>query len=325
MIPIVISCLVLVLIIIFQNKRKIVVGVWSISIFDSNSIILNQPDKRKFQSPSLQASDVTDVPAEFIADPFIVSHQSILYMFFEILDKSSGRGIIGLAVSHDGEKWAYDKVILKENFHLSYPHVFMHNNEFYMIPETSEAKKVFLYKARNFPYDWVVVNEILEGSYVDSSIFQYNNKWWMFAAKSGKLHLFTTDTLENGWVEHPKSPLITNNKSIIRPGGRVIVEGSYIYRYTQDGEPTYGSSIRVFKITKLTESDYQEEEINIVLTGSKREKDWNKDGMHTIDQLKIGDNKWLIAVDGHKLKKINYLRWKLDRIWAKSTLIVKKK
>ncbi|MFJ7728157.1 hypothetical protein ACIQXV_18670 [Neobacillus sp. NPDC097160] len=298
-------------------KRNIIVGIWSISVFNSQTLISKYPDKNKIGRPSLQASDISDVHAEFIADPFIISHQSLFFMFFEILDKTSGKGIIGLATSINGENWNYDRAVLKENYHLSYPYVFKYGDDFYMIPESSEANKVLLYKAKNFPYEWSVVNELIEGNYVDSSIFQYNNKWWMFAGKSGKLHLFFSDTLERNWVEHPKSPLITNNYSITRPGGRVIVEENAIYRYTQDGQPSYGSAVRVFRITVLSEREYEEEEMDLILKGSKKVNDWNRDGMHSIDQLKVAENNWLIAVDGHKLQKENYLLWKADRLLAR--------
>ncbi|NHC43329.1 hypothetical protein G6549_25995 [Bacillus sp. MM2020_1] len=309
--------LILLFILYWLFNRKMTVGIWSIKVFISHSIISSFPDENKLKTPSLQASDVTDVPAEFVADPFIISHDSRLYMFFEILDKSSEKGIIGVASSENGEKWNYDRAVLKEDYHLSYPYVFEYNGNFYMIPESSEVSKVLLYKAKNFPYEWEKTCEIIQGNYVDSSIFQYNDKWWMFAGKSGKLHLFFSDDLEKNWAEHPKSPLITNNSSITRPGGRVIVDNHTIYRYTQDGKPTYGSAVRVFKITKLSDIEYEEKEISLVLNGSKKEMGWNKDGMHSIDQLELEENKWLVAVDGHKLEDRNYFSWKIDRILAK--------
>ncbi|MEH7388359.1 hypothetical protein V7147_23610 [Bacillus sp. JJ1521] len=297
--------------------KKIMVGVWSISVFNSHTMIFQRLNEKAIKKPILKASDVIDVPAEFVADPFIISFDSKLFMFFEILDKTSGKGIIGLATSRDGENWNYDRAVLKENFHLSYPYVFKYDDNFYMIPESSEANQVLLYKAKNFPYEWEVVNGLIGGQYVDSSIFHYNDKWWLFAGKSGKLHLFYSDKLEGDWSEHPNSPLISDNKSITRPGGRVIVDKDTIYRYTQDGKPSYGSAVRVFKITQLSESEYAEEELNLVLSGTKKERDWNKDGMHTIDQLKMADNQWLVAVDGHILQNRNYILWKLDRLLAK--------
>ncbi|WP_066067716.1 glucosamine inositolphosphorylceramide transferase family protein [Neobacillus soli] len=303
--------------------REITLGIWSIKVINSTKMISQPLNESSLSEPTLQASDVTDVPAEFIADPFIIAHDSRYYMFFEVLDKSTNKGVIGLASSGNGEEWKYERIVLQEKYHLSYPYVFKYNNQFYMIPESCEANGVLLYKSKGFPYKWEKTCELIKGKYVDSSIFHYNNKWWMFTSKSGKLHLFFSDKLEGNWTEHPKSPLISDNYSITRPGGRVIVEGGNIFRYTQDGTPIYGSAVIVFKITKLSELEYEEEKINLILSGSKRKIDWRKDGMHTIDQLKITDNKWLIAVDGHKIEKRNYFRWKLDSIISK--YILKKK
>lgn len=298
-------------------SKKITSDIWSIKVFNSNALITTPPDEEKLTFATLTAKDVTDAPAEFIADPFILLHNSTYYMFFEVLDKALGKGVIGLATSENGQSWNYEKIVLREKYHLSYPYVFKFNGDFYMIPESCEANRVFLYKAKNFPYEWDIACELLNGKYVDSSIFQYDNKWWMFAGQSGKLHLFFSNNLEGKWIEHPKSPLITNNFTITRPGGRVIVDKNEIYRYTQDGEVNYGSAIRVFTIKQLSEREYEEEEVNLILNGTNNELDWRKDGMHSIDQLEIKENEWLVAVDGHQLVERNYILWKLDRIFSK--------
>jgi hypothetical protein len=298
-------------------NKKVHIGVWAIKVFKSQSLISKPPHQSKLSIPTLKASDIKDVHAEFIADPFITMHNSFYYMFFEVFDKSIEKGIIGVAISKNGEDWEYEKIVLRENYHLSYPYVFEYNNEFYMIPESNEANKVLLYKARNFPFDWVIESELLTGKYVDSSIFQYNNKWWMFAAENGKLHLFFSNELKGNWIEHPQSPLITNNNAITRPAGRVIVENDKIYRYTQDGEPNYGSSVKVFVIKHLSEKEYIEEEVDLILSGTRKEKDWRTDGMHSIDQLKIKENEWLIAVDGHKIVYKNYFVRKLESLLSK--------
>lgn len=297
-------------------KKKITLGIWSIKVFKTSSYILNPPTKN-LDRPTIQATDVTDLHAEFVADPFILYKDPTFYMFFEVLDKSSNKGVIGLATSEDGDKWNYDRIVLNEKFHLSYPYVFKYNNEFYMIPESSESKKVLLYKAKNFPYDWSVVSELIEGSFVDCSVFNYNNRWWMFGGKRGRLHLFFSDKIDGNWREHPSSPIISNNSCITRPGGRVIENNNILYRYAQDGNPNYGSALRIIKIKKISETEYEEEESNLLLKGTKSENDWRKDGMHTIDQLQISKDQWLIAVDGHTLKEKNYLLWKFQQILCK--------
>jgi hypothetical protein len=293
-------------------KREIDLAIWSIKVFHSNLISCESPNESIFNSPSIKAEDVWDVPAEFVADPFVLSHNSKYYLFFEVLNKRSERGEIGVATSSDGEQWTYQKIVLKEKFHLSYPHVFIHNNEFYMIPESSEANQIYLYKAKNFPYGWEKVCALVNGKYIDPTIFNFNGKWWMFAGSpNGDLHLFHSDKIDGTWIRHSLSPLISNNNNISRPAGRVIINDGTIYRFTQDCEPYYGKQVRSFKINKLSQDEYQEEEISIILNGSNKNEDWRKDGIHHINKLKVNDNLWLIAVDGHRFKKQKYLSWKL--------------
>lgn len=299
-------------------REGMLTSLWSIKVFTSNSMISAPPNECHLDKPTLQASDVKDVPAEFVADPFIIVHENKYYMFFEVLNKASGRGEIGLAISNDGEEWIYEKIVMNEKHHLSYPQVFKAKDEIYMLPETCETKSVLLYKATNFPFEWKIACELFSGKYVDPSIFEYEGKWWIFAGSEGEnLHLFHSDNLEGPWVEHPQSPIISNNSCITRPGGRIIVQNSEIYRYTQDGQDYYGKSTRVFKIKKLTETEYEEEEEELVLSGTNKENDWRRDGMHHIDQVKIHDGQWLVAVDGHQFKKSPYIVWKMDRIFSK--------
>ncbi|MBD3107671.1 hypothetical protein IEO70_04765 [Bacillus sp. AGMB 02131] len=294
-------------------KKKINFPIWSIKVFKSQLIVDSQPNQQEFIKPTLTAKDVTDIPADFIADPFLIAHESKYFMFFEVMNKIVARGEIGLATSNDGENWKYERIVLKEKCHLSYPYVFKSNNEFFMIPESTEANGVFLYKSKSFPNEWEKVCELIHGYYSDPSIFYYNEKWWMFAGSPGKLHLFFSNKIDSGWAEHPSSPLIKNNNSITRPAGRVIVHDGDIYRFTQDNSLFYGKSVRSFKIKTLSESEYSEEEVEIVLKGSDKQGDWRKDGMHQIDQLKINDNEWLIVVDGHFFHNENLLIWKLKR------------
>ena len=74
----------------------------------------------------LTADDVNDVSASFVADPFMLIVNSIYYMFFEVFNKESNHGDIGLAISNDGKKWIYQQIVLDEQFHLSYPYVFIY-------------------------------------------------------------------------------------------------------------------------------------------------------------------------------------------------------
>ena len=139
----------------------------------------------------------------------------------------TNQGDIGLATSNDGLSWTYKQVVLDEPFHLSYPYVFKWKNDYYMLPESRQAKSVRLYKAVDFPTKWSFVGTLLNGSYGDPSIFRYAGRWWIFSETSPKrydiLRLYYADDLMGPWTEHPESPIIMGDANIARPGGRVLV------------------------------------------------------------------------------------------------------
>lgn len=273
-------------------------GQYSIGIYTGESpfALKSPPD---ITNPVLTAKDVTDVTASFVADPFMVNENGIWYMFFEVLNEKSSQGDIGLAVSSDGFNWEYKQIVLDESHHLSYPYVFKWDDDYYMIPESQEAYAVQLYKASDFPTKWVFVKNLIVGNYNDSSIFSYNERWWLFSSdRNDMLHLFWADDLLGPWIEHPKSPVVFRDGNIALSGGRVLLEKSKLFRFTQDCEPTYGNQIRAFEITELTRETYREKEVdgNPILKPTGH--GWNADRMHHIDPHKIGENQWLACVDG---------------------------
>lgn len=277
--------------------------VWLIGIYQGSSPFKFAPIKG-VTNPVMTAKQVTDVKAQFVADPFMIQDDGgKWYLFFEIMVQNEPEwGNIGMAESDDGLHWTYQKSVINEQFGLSYPYVFKWQNDYYLMPESYQAGALRLYKATHFPDQWKFVGNMMKGYFVDSSIIRYNDKWWLFSKTSpendGTLRLYYADNLLGPWTEHPKSPIIKNNAHLARPGGRIIEAGGFLVRYAQDDKPTYGNKVRAFIITRLTTTDYQEQQATgfPVLRGSGR--GWNARGMHTLDPHQIGKNKWLACVDG---------------------------
>ncbi|MDD5165869.1 MAG: hypothetical protein PHQ57_00560 [Candidatus Omnitrophica bacterium] len=277
---------------------------WSIGIYVGDSPYGFKPPKN-IKNPVLTAKDVIDRNAEFVADPFMVNEQGIWYMFFEVMDSSLGKAEIGLATSSDACHWQYRQIVLSEPFHLSYPYVFKWGNEYYMIPESYNANSVKLYKAVDFPFKWAHVVDLLIGTFSDSSVFHYADKWWMFTvdtleypSNNDRLKLYYSQDLQGPWLEHVKSPVIKGNSHIARPGGRVSVIGERIIRYAQDDYPRYGLRLYAFEITKLTLTEYEERICPVEPVLQANGRGWSKSGMHNIDAHFLGDSRWIACVDG---------------------------
>ncbi len=274
---------------------------WSIGIYVGSSPLNFRP-VAGIENPVLSRSDVTDVPASFVADPFMIRAGDEWHMFFEVKNLLTKKGEIGLASSKDGVAWTYKQIVLAETFHLSYPYVFEFNGDYYMIPETLAAQQIRLYKAVCFPTRWLHIADLIGGTFADPSIFRFADKWWLFACSAPFRHdvlrLFFADDLFGSWLEHPHSPIIKNDPHIARPAGRIVIAHGHLIRYAQDCYPKYGRQVRAFKITDLSPASYHEEECEESPILTPGASGWNGQGMHHLDAHLTPEGNWLACVDG---------------------------
>jgi hypothetical protein len=286
--------------------------VWSIAVYLGDSLLCFAPHEHA-KNPILTRRDVSDVRAVFVADPFMLKVKDIWYLFFEVMDRDTVKGKIGLATSQNGLTWRYQRIVLKEPFHLSYPYVFEFDGEYYMIPESHQAKSIRLYKASSFPTEWSFFKTLVCGGYfADASIFRYDHSWWLYADTSPNMNhdtlsLYHAAELTGPWLEHPKSPVVQGNPHGARPAGRVIVLGDRIIRYAQDCIPAYGTRVRAFEVSDLTENHYQERiaVADPVLAASGT--GWNASGSHHIDPHRMNNGRWIAYVDGHFVGRVRGL------------------
>jgi len=277
---------------------------FSISIY-SGSSPLDLAPAAGAAIPALSRKDVTDVPAAYVADPFMIRANGCWHMFFEVLRNDVMKGVIGLATSRDGMAWSYRQVVLEEPFHLSYPCVFQSGGDYFMIPESNQAGSVRLYKAERFPTLWTHVGNLLEEvEYVDCTPFEYGGRWWLFAGcgalplRADSLRLFHAERLTGPWTEHPSSPVVSNNPHIARPAGRVVIWQDRLLRFAQDCSPRYGLRVHAFEITELTATRYAERAATSQPVLNESHHGWNSAGMHHLDSHPTDGGGCIACVDG---------------------------
>lgn len=276
---------------------------WSIGIYQGVSPLGLGP-RPASPNPVLTREDVADIRASFVADPFLVRHGDLTYMFFEAFNLDTGRGEVGLARSSDGTVWSYEKIVLREPFHLSYPQVFAWEGEHYMIPEANATQSVRLYRATRFPEEWVLEAVLMEGErFSDPTILRYADRWWLFVETSPRrehdcLRLYSASSLQGPWLEHPASPIVLNDPRSARPAGRILSFENRLLRFAQDCVPAYGAAVRTFEIVELTPTRYREVPFDFPPELTRSGAGWNADGMHHLDALRLTDGKWIAAVDG---------------------------
>jgi hypothetical protein len=280
-------------------------ALWSIGVLSGRSPLALGPDEA-ITNPVITRAEVTDVPASFVADPFLLREHGVWHMFFEVLNRRNGRGEIGLATSDDLARWRYERIVLAEPFHLSYPQVFEWMGAHYMVPETHQTRTIRLYRAEPFPTKWRLVHTLMSGrAFADATLFQHDGRWWLFTEtslprKHDTLRLYHADDLFGAWTEHPASPIVERDAHSARPAGSVVRVGGGLVRFTQDCAPRYGLRVNAFEITTLTTTEYSERPVsaNPILRGSSASTEWNATRMHHVDAHEIDGGRWIAAVDG---------------------------
>ena len=98
----------------------------------------------------------------YYADPFVIYHQDLYHVFVEEFPFDTQKGIICHFTIDKKGKHTHPKPVLSRPYHLSYPFVFEHEGEFWMIPETSGNRAIELYRAEQFPDKWVLEKTLVD-------------------------------------------------------------------------------------------------------------------------------------------------------------------
>ncbi|MBC2714641.1 MAG: hypothetical protein HF978_04960 [Desulfobacteraceae bacterium] len=266
---------------------------WSIGYQSSSDPFKWDPAKAKIYD-----RDQLPIEAITLADPFLFKHKNTLYLFHEVVLKSVPEAKIGVSVyDTDNSKWIFQAIVLDEPFHLSYPYIFTHDSEIYMIPESKQAQSVRLYRATDFPLKWELEKIIIKDKkYVDPTICFWQNRFYLFVTRKRRMYLYHSESLTEGWQLHVKSPIKFWNHG--RCAGKIFEHNNILYRFAQEQAKGYGMGVHCYQIRELSQTKYKE-----VYVGSKPifkpfGDGWAKKGMHHIDILKISENNYFAVFDG---------------------------
>ncbi len=154
--------------------------------------------------------------------------------------------------------------------HASFPFLFEHAGQLFMVPETSEGGYIDLFACDDFPGIWHRKTRLMGGvDAADTVVFQHQGRWWMITSmredrKKAARWLavyYCDDIFSPEWQEHP----VTRTRrfagtrfSTGRNAGAVIRSGDLLLRLVQDNRNYYGESVRVMQIETLTPAEYEE-------------------------------------------------------------------
>jgi hypothetical protein len=219
----------------------------------------------------------------FSADPFAVRLEGVLHILFEDYNYRTSRGCISAIATND-DSFSLLRGVIERAHHLSYPFLLEHEDQIYCVPESYQDNEVSLYKATQFPSRWVkVASLVIDFCGLDSTVFQYEGRWWLFATDESdgpdhKLKVWHAPGLLGPWRPHAANPVKMDIRSA-RSAGTPFVYDGHLYRPSQDCSESYGKRVVINRVTRLTPTEFREEQISVV---NADERGPYPDGLHTI-------------------------------------------
>ena len=186
-------------------------------------------------------------PARYwAADPFVFKKDEKTYIFAELFDYCTNKGVIGCTQLTDSGITGW-RVIIKEPWHLSYPFVFEHNGEIYIMPEMNDGRALWVYKAETFPLVWKKVSVVLDDvKYVDTTLKSEKDG---FIAFSQEVDSIPKVFFLNNRLEFEKYGEYEGESGcFVRPGGRFFSRDNRCYAVCQDCSQTYGGALIFFEV-----------------------------------------------------------------------------
>jgi hypothetical protein len=239
------------------------------------------------------------LPTQFHADPFLWQGKNgETHLFFESLPYDTGRGTIShIAFDPATQQWQdTPRIVLERGYHLSYPFLFEHEGEIFMIPETCGNRTIEMYRAASFPHEWVLHKVVMRDIVAADTTLHFDGKtWWMFTsiAEDGgpnwdELSIFHSDSPFGEWTAHPMNPVVSDVR-LARMAGNLFRDAqNRLIRPAQNCEREYGAALAFREITELTPTTYAERTVAVrnAPRGHQGVHTWNSAGAFTVIDIK---------------------------------------
>lgn len=231
--------------------------------------------------------ELPDDRSRFYADPFPIEHDGRTFLFVEDFAHAAGYGVISVVEFDANGPIGPPRPVLDTGSHLSYPFVFEHEGQVWMVPESAAAGTIDLYRAAVFPDRWVKVATLVPGVVAsDATLFEHDGRWWMFAtvrddggAYSDALHIWSAPGLSGPWQPHRRNPVLVDIATA-RPAGRVVRRGGKLIRPFQDCDTGYGAALGLAEITRLDDEEFSQRVETVLRPGPL----WPGSRLHTLNR-----------------------------------------
>lgn len=231
--------------------------------------------------------ELPDDRSRFYADPFPIERADRMFLFVEDFVHAAGYGVISVVEFDANGPVGTPRPVLDTGSHLSYPFVFEHEGQVWMVPESGAAGTIDLYRAADFPNGWVKEATLVSGlTASDATLFEHGGRWWMMAtvrdeggAYSDALHIWSASALRGPWQPHRRNPVLVDIATA-RPAGRVVRRGGKLIRPFQDCDAGYGAALGLAEITRLDDEGFSQRVEAVLKPGPL----WPGSRLHTLNR-----------------------------------------
>ncbi|HXY59354.1 MAG TPA: formyl transferase [Methylocystis sp.] len=228
---------------------------------------------------------IEDDRKRYFTDPFVLAKGGRVFVFCEEFPYATGKGVLSAFEFFEDGAVSPPRLVLEQDHHLSYPQVFERDGALWMIPESSAASRIELYRAERFPDLWRLEAVLVDGvRAADATLIEHDGKLWLFAtvAEDGlsdwdALHVYVADKLCGRWRAHPGNPVLIDAASA-RPAGPMFKRGGELWRPAQDCSHGYGGGLTLCRVDRLDENEFRQ----TPKTRLKPPRSWRAHGAHTL-------------------------------------------
>lgn len=240
-------------------------------------------------SPSSRIRLLVPPPDRFWADPHVVFANDEYHVFFEEFNYIHGKGHISTMRLGESGPLGTSLVAFSCEYHLSYPFVFAFDGDWYMIPECSQAGRIDVFRAEDFPVRWAYAATLIRNvRAVDTTLVEHGGRWWLFTTirrlrgdpPLSHLYLFSAASpLSEVWEPHPMNPIVSGEAGA-RAAGGIMTRGDRLLRPSQDCGGSYGRRILLSEIVAMDGRKYLERPAGSLETNEAS----GFIGLHTVSQ-----------------------------------------
>lgn len=274
-------------------RRLVVRDLWALAVREARPLAGPVPDVRdgwRIVRPPL---------GRFYADPFVLERPEGAWLLFEEWRAEHDRARISWLPLPLPAGSPEPRPALELDHHLSYPFVFEHEGDVFMLPESAEARRLELWRAERLPDRWVRDTVLFDGVRMfDATVLERGGRWWLWATVAADgapvtndVSLFFADTPRGPWTEHPASPVSSDVRGS-RPAGPLFEHDGRLIRPAQDSTGAYGRAIVLHEVLILTPEAYEEVEAGgiepaAVFAGNRATHTYGRSAHHEVVDVQV--------------------------------------